>query len=48
MPKRIHHAKIAFIEFNLQKMKMGMGIQVLVTDPEKLEDIRQKLLYYNK
>lgn len=42
MPKRIEKAKIACLDFPLQKAKMKMGVQVLVTDPEKLEAIRQR------
>ncbi|XP_063227495.1 T-complex protein 1 subunit alpha [Bacillus rossius redtenbacheri] len=42
MPKKIANAKIACLDFSLQKAKMKMGIQVLVTDPEKLEGIRQR------
>jgi T-complex protein 1 subunit alpha len=42
MPKKIEKAKIACIDFSLQKAKMKMGVQVLVTDPDKLEAIRQR------
>jgi T-complex protein 1 subunit alpha len=42
MPKKIEKAKIACLDFSLQKAKMKMGVQVLVTDPEKLEAIRQR------
>jgi T-complex protein 1 subunit alpha len=42
MPKRVTKAKIACLDFSLQKAKMKMGVQVLVTDPEKLEDIRKR------
>ncbi|KAK3027708.1 hypothetical protein RJ639_042215 [Escallonia herrerae] len=42
MPMRIAPAKIACLDFNLQKTKMQMGIQVLVTDPRELEKIRQR------
>jgi T-complex protein 1 subunit alpha len=44
MPKRVTKAKIACLDFSLQKAKMKMGVQVLVTDPEKLEDIRKRLV----
>ena len=40
MPKRIEKAKIACLDFSLQKSKMKMGVQILVTDPEKLDAIR--------
>jgi len=42
MVKRIANAKIACLDFSLQKAKMKMGVQVLVTDPEKLDAIRQR------
>jgi len=42
MPKHIEKAKIACLDFSLQKAKMKMGVQVLLTDPSKLEPIRQR------
>ncbi|KAI4382097.1 hypothetical protein MLD38_008102 [Melastoma candidum] len=42
MPIRVAPAKIACLDFNLQKTKMQMGIQVVVTDPRELEKIRQR------
>ena len=42
MPTHIEDARIAFIDFNLNKYRLQMGIQVLVQDPENLEKIRQK------
>ncbi|KAK6162570.1 hypothetical protein DH2020_002411 [Rehmannia glutinosa] len=42
MPLRVAPAKIACLDFNLQKTKMQMGVQVLVTDPRELEKIRQR------
>eukprot|EP00897_Mesotaenium_endlicherianum_P008370 jgi/Mesen1/7561/ME000392S06816 len=42
MPKRVSPAKIACLDFNLQKTKMQMGIQVLVNDPKELEKIRDR------
>jgi len=42
MPKKILNAKIACLDFSLQKAKMKLGVQVLITDPEKLEGIRQR------
>ena len=42
MKKKITNAKIACLDFSLQKEKMKLGIQVLVTDPEKLDAIRQR------
>ncbi|KAK5649613.1 hypothetical protein RI129_000642 [Pyrocoelia pectoralis] len=48
MPKRITNAKIACLDFSLQKAKMKLGVQVLVTDPEKLEAIRARELDITK
>ncbi|KAK3921552.1 T-complex protein 1 subunit alpha [Frankliniella fusca] len=42
MPKKILNAKIACLDFSLMKTKMKLGVQVLVTDPEKLEAIRDR------
>jgi len=42
MAKKVVNAKIACLDFSLQKEKMKLGIQVLVNDPEKLEAIRQR------
>ena len=42
MPRIVKNAKIACLDFSLQKAKMKMGIQVLVDDPEKLEAIRDR------
>lgn len=42
MPRTVKNAKIACLDFSLQKAKMKMGVQVLVDDPEKLEAIRDR------
>uniref|UniRef100_A0A2K5YBJ9 T-complex protein 1 subunit alpha n=1 Tax=Mandrillus leucophaeus TaxID=9568 RepID=A0A2K5YBJ9_MANLE len=42
MPKRTVSAKIACLDFSLQKTKMKLGVQVVITDPEKLDQIRQR------
>uniref|UniRef100_A0A8C6WQS6 T-complex protein 1 subunit alpha n=1 Tax=Neogobius melanostomus TaxID=47308 RepID=A0A8C6WQS6_9GOBI len=42
MVKRVLNAKIACLDFSLQKTKMKMGVQVLISDPEKLDQIRQR------
>ncbi|KAG5626968.1 hypothetical protein H5410_012186, partial [Solanum commersonii] len=42
MPLRVAPARIACLDFNLQKTKMQMGVQVLVNDPRELERIRQR------
>ena len=44
MPIRVAPAKIACLDFNLQKTKMQLGVQVLVNDPRELEKIRQRYL----
>lgn len=48
MPKKIVNAKVACLDFSLQKTKMKMGVQVLITDPEKLEGIRSRELDITK
>lgn len=48
MPKRVVGAKIACLDFNLMKTKMKMGVQVLVSDPEKLDAIRKRELDITK
>ncbi|EFA80747.1 t-complex polypeptide 1 [Heterostelium album PN500] len=40
MPKRVVGAKIAFLDFNLQKAKMKLGQKVIVTNVNDLEAIR--------
>lgn len=42
MKKRIVNAKIACLDINLQKARMQLGVQILVEDPDKLEDIRKR------
>lgn len=44
MPKAISKCKIACLDMNLQKTRMQMGIQILVTDPKELEKIREEEL----
>ncbi|XP_059610118.1 T-complex protein 1 subunit alpha [Phlebotomus argentipes] len=44
MPKKVLNAKIACLDFSLQKTKMKLGVQVLVNDPENLEKIRSREL----
>lgn len=48
MPKKVVNAKIACLDFSLQKTKMKMGVQVLINDPEKLEGIRARELDITK
>ncbi|KAF7966200.1 hypothetical protein HWV62_39684, partial [Athelia sp. TMB] len=42
MKKRITGAKIACLDINLQKARMQLGIQILVDDPDQLEEIRKR------
>ncbi|VDN55333.1 unnamed protein product [Dracunculus medinensis] len=42
MPRVIRNAKIACLDFSLQKIKMHLGISVVVEDPEKLEAFRRE------
>jgi T-complex protein 1 subunit alpha len=42
MKKRITGAKIACLDINLQKARMQLGVQILVEDPNQLEEIRKR------
>ncbi|XP_074309233.1 T-complex protein 1 subunit alpha [Silene latifolia] len=42
MPTRVSPAKIACLDMNLQKTKMQLGVQVVVSDPRELEKIRNR------
>merc|ERR1719502_2600951 len=42
MPTSVKPAKIALIDFDLKKHRMGMSVNIVVDDPEELEKIRQK------
>ncbi|KAG1666239.1 hypothetical protein FOA52_011541 [Chlamydomonas sp. UWO 241] len=42
MPKSVQNARIACLDMNLQKSRMMMGVQILVTDPKELERIRER------
>ena len=46
MIKRISHAKIACLDFSLQKVRMKLGVQIIVDNPEKLEAIRRRLIIF--
>ncbi len=48
MTKRITNAKIACLDFSLQKVRMKLGVQIVVEDPEKLEAIRRRFEFYFK
>lgn len=40
MPMSVENAKIACVDFNLNKFRLQMGVQILVNDPANLADIR--------
>ncbi|KAJ6400334.1 hypothetical protein OIU84_015898, partial [Salix udensis] len=42
MPLKVSPARVACLDFNLQKTKMQLGVQVLVNDPRELDKIRQR------
>jgi T-complex protein 1 subunit alpha len=42
MPRRVSPARVACLDMNLQKARLQMGVQVLVTDPAELEAIRKR------
>lgn len=42
MPEIINNAKIACLDFELRKVKMQLGVQILITDPNELERIRMR------
>jgi T-complex protein 1 subunit alpha len=42
MPTRITGAKIALLDMNLNKQRMALGVQIVVADPKKVEEIRQR------
>lgn len=46
MKKRITNAKIACLDINLQKARMQLGVQILVEDPNQLEEIRKRCVSY--
>ena len=42
MPKSIKNAKIAFLDFNLQRTRLPLGVSVLIKDPKQAEEIKQR------
>ena len=42
MKLRIPNAKIACLDINLQKTRMQLGVQILIDDPNQLEEIRKR------
>ena len=47
MPKKITPAKLACLDFNLQKAKMKLGVELLVEDPEQLDAMRQRSVQFH-
>ena len=47
MKTSVDGAKIACLDFGLQKAKMHLGVSVVIDDPEKLDAIRERLAYKN-
>lgn len=42
MKTRVTNAKIACLDINLQKQRMQLGVQIVVEDPDQLENIRKR------
>jgi T-complex protein 1 subunit alpha len=42
MPTSVTPAKIALIDFDLKKHRMGMSVNIVIDDPEELEKIRMR------
>ena len=42
MKTRITNAKIAVLDMNLHKHRMNLGVNIVVDDPDQLEDIRKR------
>lgn len=42
MKTRIPNAKIACLDINLHKTRMHLGVQILIDDPDQLEEIRKR------
>ncbi|OLY80608.1 T-complex protein 1 subunit alpha [Smittium mucronatum] len=42
MLQKVSNAKIACIDFDLSKVRLKMGVSIVIDDPEQLEDIRKR------
>jgi hypothetical protein len=42
MPVSVKKAKIALLDIDLRKHKLPMGVQVVINDPKKIKDIRER------
>lgn len=47
MVKRVNNAKIAFLDFNLNKARMGLNVNIVVNDPTKIEGIKQRSVIHH-
>lgn len=48
MPMSVENAKMAFVDFNLNKFRLQMGVQILVQDASNLAEIRNRELDITK
>ena len=48
MPVVVKDAKIALLDFDLKKHRMGMGVAIAISDPAELEMVRQKEMNITK
>lgn len=48
MPRKIVGARIAFVDMNLMKFRLQLGVQVVVTEMRNLEDIRAREIEITK
>jgi len=42
MPQTVKNAKIALLDFNLNRQRLKMGIQVQITDPTQLQGVQER------
>lgn len=42
MPTTIQDAKIALLDIDLRRQRMAMGVQAVINDPTKLQEINDK------
>jgi len=42
MPTSVKNAKIALVDFDLKRHRMGMNVNIVIDDPEEIEKVRQK------
>lgn len=44
MPKVIHNAKLALVDFDMRKMALRFGVQMIIEDPNEVEKMRAREL----